>query len=165
MTTAAPRRRLTAVPPDQRAPEAAPRSPRTRRTVGGSAEELNTTTLSTLAERIYAAKVLADQAANDYEALRKEGLAALVATGRKEHTIAANGDRPAFQMKIASKSINTIDPVKFRDMVEPDEFIQCVTIKATEAKRFIGEARLEKVTTTTEGNPYLDCRVKGKDPK
>ena len=162
MTTAAPRRRLTATPPEA-APEAAPRSTRTRRVTGGSAEELNTSTLSTLAERIYAAKVLADQAAADYEALRKEGLATLVATGRKEHTLPANGDRPAFQMKIASKSINTIDPVGFRDMVEPDEFIQCVTIKATEAKRFIGEARLEKITKTTEGNPYLDCRVKGKD--
>lgn len=153
-----PRRRLTAVPPDA-VPEAPRRS--ARRQVG-TPEQAITADLSALAKKIYDAKTLADQATADYEALRKQGLVALAAAKKNEHIIPAEGDRPAFQMKIMERATNTIDPAKFRKMVEDSEFMQCVSIRIGDAKNFVGEARLEKITTTAKSAPFLDCRVKGK---
>lgn len=157
---ATPRRRLTANPDLVAIPEAGPRTARRRI---GNPEQIIQANLHDIANRLYAAKIAADQAAADYEALRKEGLAAMVAHKHKEFTIPADGDRPAFQIKVATRANNAIDPAGLRKMLDEAEFMQCISIKATEAKRFVGEARLENITTTTQSAAFLDCRVKGKD--
>lgn len=159
-TEAAPRRRVTANPDLVPMAEAAPRP--TRRRVG-SPEQIIQANLHDIAGRIYAAKIAADQAAADYEAVRKEGLAAMTAHQREEFTIPADDERPAFQIKVATRANNTIDPEGLRKMLDEAEFMQCISVKVTEAKRFVGEARLEKITSTKQSAPFLDCRVKGKD--
>lgn len=154
------RRRMTATPPaDTPIPEAV-RS--RRRTVSASPEQANENSLATLALRIYNAKIAADQADADYQALRAEGLAMLQGQRKTEFVLPSEANRPAFEMKIAAKTTNTIDPEKFQKMVKAEEFIQCVSVRAADAKRFVGDARLESITTGSKSAPYLDCRLKGK---
>lgn len=136
---------------------------RRRRTV--AAADAPAVTLSTTLEALYALKVANDEAKARYDEGKKQYAAQLAAEGKTEHMIAAHGDRPAVAAKMVTRATTTVDPAKYRTLVDADEFAASVTVKLGEAKKYLGENDLAKVTTTTQSTPSLDVRVKGASRK
>lgn len=122
-------------------------------------------TMSELAERVYAAKVRADSAENAYSELKAEMLARMESDNLKAFEIPADGDRPAVSFKPDARATNTIDALKFAGMVKPSELAQCVTVQITKARDFVGKAKLDAITTSVVGTPFLAVRVIGKKAK
>ena len=121
--------------------------------------------MSELAERVYAAKVRADSAENAYSELKAEMLARMESDNLKTFEIPADGDRPAVSFKPDARATNTIDALKFAGMVKPSELAQCVTVQITKARDFVGKAKLDAITTSVVGTPFLAVRVIGKKAK
>lgn len=111
---------------------------------------------------LWSLKVAADRAAKSYD----EAKAALYARMQREHRtlveIPALDERPAVEAKEARKTTNVIDPAGFRKLVTPEQFLECVTVGVTLAKRYAAESALEKITTPKSGNPYLEVKPKAK---
>jgi len=55
------------------------------------------------------------------------------------------------------RAVNTIDPVLFRDAVDEDEFLECISVSVTKAKEVLPAKALARITTTIPG--------KDKEPK
>jgi hypothetical protein len=138
--------------------QAAPRR-RTRRTAAPVSPRPNT--LDGQLDRLYALKVTADEAKAAFDAGKKEFQDALEQENKTSHTLPAAGDRPAVKGSLATRTTTVIDPKKFKDRVDEDEFMACVSITQKEAKKYVGENVLDKVSTKSTGAAFLEVRALG----
>ena len=142
----------------------APRRRSRRTATPGAAAVQNDTTDGRL-ERLYAAKVAADEAKAAYDAQKAEFKTHLETQGKESHTLAAAGDRPAVTAKLATRETTTVDPAKFKAVVDEGEFMACVKVGLTDAKKYLGTSQIAKVSDTATSAPFLDVRVRGANRK
>ena len=116
-------------------------------------------------EALYALKVASDEAEAAFKKGKADFAAALKEEHKTQHSLPARGDRPAVVAGMATRDTTTINPRLYRNEVDETEFMDSISVTMKEAKKYLGDKALEKVSTTTKSAPYLNVRVQGKSRK
>jgi hypothetical protein len=115
--------------------------------------------------RTYALKVASDEAKAAFDAAKSDLQEALEDAHKTEHTIGASGDRPSVKAKLATRTSQTIDVQMFADAVSPEEFTASASVGLAAAKRVLGEAQIEEISTKTVSAAFLELRALGSKRK
>ncbi len=122
------------------------------------------TSLEDLAGKTYAAKLALDKAKEAYAEAHKAMKECLEHENREEYTLVSDGERPQTVFSLKTRSVGTVDPKGFYDLVQPDynAFFEACSVTMSEAKKVVGETALVPITTEKRSNPYLDVRITGR---
>ena len=89
---------------------------------------------------------------SDLNSALKENMEELEEHMRKGHLSSVSaGDALAEFVKPAGKAQNIIDPKKFYERVDEDDFFSAVSVLVTKAKELLGEKELGKITQRIPG--------------
>lgn len=136
-------------------------APRRRRRAAAPGANTRNNTSDGRLERLYAAKVASDEATATYKAMQAEFREHLEKEKKTEHTLPAAGDRPAVTAKLMTRETTTIDPAKYRKVVDEAEFMASIKVGVTDAKKYLGTSQIEKISQKSKSLPFLDVRVLG----
>ena len=117
--------------------------------------------LTDLMTSAWAAKVAADDAAAEFKRRKEELHAAMKREGKIKHELPALGNRPRIVAREASKTTNTIDPMKLQKLVTRDQFAASVSVVAKEAAKYVAANALKDITASKTGDPYLEIKAGG----